>query len=90
MSDAPPAGTARVHRDRFVSASELAEWAYCRRAWWLRVVRGATSEREGERFQAGRDAHRRHADSLRLARALAVAAALALAAALAVHWVLAR
>lgn len=90
MSARPPAGTPRAHPDRFVSASELAEWAYCRRAWWLRVVQGVTSEREGRRFQAGHEAHRRHADSLRLARVLAVAAALALAAALVMLWVLAR
>lgn len=79
----------RVHRERFVSASELGEYAYCRRAWWLRVVRGVTSDVRGERFQAGRDAHRRHADTLRLARLLGIAAAITLAAAV-LWWVLAR
>lgn len=79
----------RVHRERFVSASELGEYAYCRRAWWLRVVRGVTSDVQGERFQAGRDAHRRHADTLRLARLLGIAAAITLAAAF-LWWVLAR
>lgn len=78
-----------VHRERFVSASELGEYAYCRRAWWLRVVRGATSAVQGERFQAGRIAHGRHARTLRVARLLAVAAAAALIAALAL-WMLAR
>jgi hypothetical protein len=78
-SGAPrPAGS-----DRFVSASELAEYAYCHRAWWLRAVRGAATAEQGERFRAGHGAHRRHGAGLRWARALAVAAALAVLAALA-------
>ena len=68
--------------DRFVSASELGEYAYCRRAWWLRAVRGVTTAEQGQRFARGHGAHARHGATLRLARALAVAAALALLAAL--------
>lgn len=79
-----------AHPDRFVSASELGEYAYCRRAWWLRAVRGAASDVQGERFQAGRRAHRRHGDALRLARLLAMAALIALLAALALVWRVAR
>ena len=56
--------------ERFLSASELGEYAYCRRAWWLRAVRGVTSEKRGYRFSAGHAAHRRHAWSLWWARAL--------------------
>lgn len=78
------------HPDRFVSASELGEYAYCRRAWWLRAVRGASSDAQGERFQAGHRAHRRHGAGLRAARVLAVAAILALLAALALLWRAAR
>lgn len=72
--------------ERFVSASELAEYAYCRRAWWLRAVRGATSAEQGTRFGAGRAAHRRHALLLVAARVLAALAVLALLAALVRAW----
>jgi hypothetical protein len=68
--------------ERFVSASELGEYAYCRRAWWLRAVRGVTTAEHGRRFSTGRGAHARHAATLILARALAAAAAFALLAAL--------
>jgi hypothetical protein len=70
--------------NRFVSASELGEYAYCRRAWWLRAVRGVTTAEQGQRFARGHDAHVRHGITLLLARALAAAAALALLAALAI------
>ena len=75
------------HRERFISASELGEYAYCRRAWWLRAVRGAHSEEQGTRFDEGRAAHERHAYGLVAARALAIIALLLLAAAAAL-WVL--
>lgn len=70
--------------DRFISASELGEYSYCRRAWWLRAVQGVTTETQGKRFSAGHAAHRRHAWSLCWARALGWLAALLLAAAIAV------
>ncbi len=69
------------HRERFVSASELGEYAYCRRAWWLRAVRGAHSDLQGTRFNEGRAAHERHAYGILAARALAIVAALLAAAA---------
>jgi hypothetical protein len=75
------AGSPRA--ERFISASELGEYAYCRRAWWLRAVRGVTTETRGNRFSAGHAAHRRHAWSLWWARAFGWLAALLLAAALA-------
>jgi len=62
------AGSPRT--ERFISASELGEYAYCRRAWWLRAVRGVTTEQQGNRFSGGHAAHRRHAWSLWWARAL--------------------
>lgn len=71
---------------RFISASELGEYAYCRRAWWLRAVRGVTVAEQGTRFRTGHEAHRRHGALLRLARLLALAALLALVAALALLW----
>ena len=70
--------------ERFISASELGEYAYCRRAWWLRAVRGVATEKQGKRFSAGHAAHRRHAWLLWWARALGWLAALLGAAALAV------
>lgn len=75
-----------VHPERFISASELGEYAYCRRAWWLREVEGVQSAEGSARFQAGRTAHRRHAVSLLIARALAVAAALLLLVAVLFAW----
>ncbi len=70
------------HVERFVSASELGEYAYCRRAWWLRAVKGVTTQEQGSRFQAGHGAHVRHGATLLAARALLVAAFIALALAL--------
>ncbi len=70
--------------NRFVSASELGEYAYCRRAWWLRAVQGVTTAEQGDRFGRGRRAHARHGATLLLARALAVAAVVALLVALVV------
>lgn len=69
--------------ERFISASELGEYAYCRRAWWLRAVRGVATETQGTRFSAGHAAHRRHAWGLWWARAFAWLATLLLATALA-------
>jgi hypothetical protein len=68
--------------ERFISASELGEYAYCRRAWWLRTVRGVTTGTQGNRFSAGHAAHRRHARSLWWARTLGWIAALLMAGAL--------
>lgn len=70
-------------RERFISASELGEYAYCRRAWWLRAVRGVTTERQSNRFSGGHAAHRRHAWSLWWARALGWIAVVLVAAAIA-------
>lgn len=70
--------------ERFISASELGEYAYCRRAWWLRAVQGVTTGTQGKRFSAGHAAHGRHAWSLWWARALGWLAALLIVAALAV------
>lgn len=69
--------------ERFISASELGEYAYCRRAWWLRAVHGVTTGAQGNRFSAGHAAHWRHAWSLWWARALGWMATLVMAAAIA-------
>jgi CRISPR/Cas system-associated exonuclease Cas4 (RecB family) len=79
--------TRHTHRERFVSASELGDYAYCRRAWWLRAVQGVSSEEMSARFEAGRRKHHRHGLSLLVARALiGLAVVLALLAIFAVAW----
>ena len=55
---------------RFVSASELAQFAYCRRAWWLRAVQGVSGDGESTRFDRGRRAHLRFMRRMVLGRAL--------------------
>jgi len=93
MSDgAAPRGaraTRSAHRERFISASELAEYAYCRRAWWLRAVAGASGEGETRAFAEGQEAHRRHGYGILVARVFASVALLALAIAAAL-WLTAR
>jgi len=42
-----------------ISASEIGQYAYCPRAWWLARVKGRGSENV-EALAFGDDAHRRH------------------------------
>lgn len=42
-----------------IRASEIGEYVYCARSWWLRQVQGAAS-RNVAALAAGRDAHDRH------------------------------
>ena len=56
---------------RMIRASELGEYAYCARAWWLRRVQGAPSANVRE-LRAGTQAHAAHGRLLWLARALRV------------------
>jgi len=70
------------NEQRFISASELAEYAYCRRAWWLRAVRGTAAAEPTDRLARGRSAHWRHGALILVARSLAIAALLAVGAAL--------
>lgn len=70
-------------KDRLlVRASDIGQWGFCQRAWWLAQVKGAPHTRP-ERFQRGFAAHRAHgrlqiqADWLqRLGRALVALALL--------------
>ena len=59
---APPAG-------RYTRASELGEHAFCRRAWWLRQVRGAVPDNAAA-LAAGSMAHEAHGRALRSAARL--------------------
>ena len=76
--------------DDLIRASELSQYAYCARAWWLGRVMGYRSANV-EAMQAGAARHRAHGRTIegayrlrRLALALLVLAVVALAAALAV------
>ncbi len=51
---------------RGINASELGEFAYCERAWWLRHVRQLSPART-ERLAAGRAAHQSHFDAVQAA-----------------------
>jgi CRISPR/Cas system-associated exonuclease Cas4 (RecB family) len=70
-----------------IRASELGEYVYCARAWWLRREQGIAT-RNTAALQAGQRAHDRHGHAVaavqtqrRLARLLLALAALALLAA---------
>lgn len=43
----------------WIRASEIGEYVYCRRAWWLRQKRGAESQNVRE-LAAGTHHHQRH------------------------------
>ena len=53
-----------MNKDGWLSASEIGNWAYCHRAWWLRYVRGETPANE-EAFRRGLVGHVRHATLVR-------------------------
>jgi hypothetical protein len=66
---------------RIVRASEVGEYCYCARAWWLRHIAGLTPA-HGARRDAGAARHARHALALRLSivlRTLGVALLIAAA-----------
>lgn len=44
---------------KWTNASELAEYQYCRRAWWYKAVQGQQSANV-RRLEFGRDFHSRH------------------------------
>lgn len=52
--------------ERMVSASEIGEYAYCPRAWWLGRVAGAVSA-NADQLAAGTKRHERHAGLVTLA-----------------------
>jgi hypothetical protein len=45
--------------DRVIRASEIGQYDFCARAWWLNVVQGVPSENVRE-MQLGTQAHERH------------------------------
>ena len=73
---------------RLIRASEIGEYVYCQRAWWLRAVQGEASVNVGE-LAAGTEAHAWHGRGVGAARGLQAVAALLVLAAL-LWWLLAR
>jgi hypothetical protein len=49
----------RPANDDIIRASELGEYVYCARAWWLRRVQGVAS-RNVAALRSGQQAHDRH------------------------------
>jgi len=74
--------------EQIIRASEVGQYAFCARAWWLGAVEGRTSANQPE-MAAGEAAHRRHGQRVRsavlLARLAYLLLALAVVAALA-YW----
>ena len=50
---------------RLIRASEVGQYTYCARGWWLNVVQGRPIERT--RLTAGTEAHARHGQRVRWA-----------------------
>ncbi len=57
---------------RLIRASEIAQYVYCPRAWWLSRIVGAPSANT-QALVAGTAAHHRHGRMVWLSRALVVA-----------------
>jgi len=68
--------------ERVIQASEIGQYVYCPRAWWLGSVVGMPSANESM-LSAGIATHHRHAQMVCLSRALVVVAVGAAFAALA-------
>ena len=66
---------------RAVRASEIGEYVFCHRAWWLRQVQGYASANTRQ-LEAGTATHARHGRLVGLSRALSALAVLLLVAAL--------
>ena len=63
---------------RLIRASEVGEYVFCHRAWWLRVVEGLEPDNQ-ERFAAGARQHSRHGIRVMTSRVLLIAGLIALA-----------
>jgi hypothetical protein len=60
---------------RLIRASEIGEYVFCHRAWWLRHVQGYTSTHVRE-MAAGTAAHSRHGRQVGLSTVLQIVAGL--------------
>ncbi|MBI3760559.1 MAG: hypothetical protein HY260_01675 [Chloroflexi bacterium] len=74
-------------RPRLIRASEIGEYVYCHRAWWLGRVQGEASINVAE-MAAGAGGHARHGQTVAAAGCLQLAAYIfiALAVVVAVVW----
>lgn len=61
MTTQPP-----QHNLSLIRASELGQYGFCHRAWWLGTVKGLPTARQ-DRLTRGTQHHRRHADQVRIA-----------------------
>lgn len=52
-------------QERLIRASEVGQYTYCARGWWLNVVQGRPIERT--RLARGSEAHTQHGQRVRLA-----------------------
>jgi CRISPR/Cas system-associated exonuclease Cas4 (RecB family) len=59
----------REPQTRIIRASELSQYAYCARAWWLGVVMGVQSTNTRE-LQHGLNLHRAHGQQVWWSRVL--------------------
>lgn len=76
-----PAGAGRTGAGRrAVRASEIGEYVFCHRAWWLHQVQGQASANVRQ-LEAGTATHARHGRLVGVSRGLSVLAALLLVAA---------
>ncbi|HZY45444.1 MAG TPA: hypothetical protein VFF70_11910 [Anaerolineae bacterium] len=48
-----------IMSERVIRASEIGQYDFCAKAWWLNVIEGVPSENVGE-LQLGTQAHERH------------------------------
>lgn len=60
-----------MSRERLIRASEIGEYVYCRRSWWLHMVVGVTPEGRQRREQ-GVAQHARHGRRVRASQLLAL------------------
>ena len=58
---------------RIVRASEIGEYVFCHRAWWLRAVQGYQSDNVRE-MEAGTHSHAQHGRAVSAAATLRVVA----------------
>lgn len=53
---------------RYIRASEIGTYVYCRRAWWLKQVAGFEPQDKAEVWAAGEAAHLQHGQQVRRAQ----------------------
>lgn len=60
-----------MRRERFIRASEVGEYVYCRRAWWLHQIVGVEPESRQRRAQ-GTALHAQHGRQVWISHLLVV------------------